>query len=62
MQHAHIFNLLNDIVLLSAEMQQENPHDLARLAEARRLGADARAILRLLLAEPSPRPRSLHII
>ena len=55
MSNPHIYNLLNDLVRVSATMQERAGSDLARLAEARRIGYDARAILRLLLAEhPAP--------
>jgi len=62
MPNPHIYNLLNDLVRLSATMQDRDRNDLARVAEARRIGYDARALLRLLLAEnPVTVPRS-HIL
>lgn len=48
MSNPHVYNLLNDLVRLSAGMQDI---DRSHLQEWRRVGFDARAILRLVLAE-----------
>jgi len=42
------YQLLNDLVLLSAKMQEE---DHGHITEWRRVGFDARALLRLAIAE-----------